>query len=1085
MTMMRPNWQRLVDFIKTGLKKYPKKYLLLGLLLPLLWLLCFLFAWGVYIAIFLTLGYILFVVGLIIWKLYGVRWLKQRINPIQHVALQRNILRAIQILKHSELGATHYGKAAIQALPWFLLVGDESAGKSSLLQHSGLSFPYDNNLDDNICNWWFTNEGVILDTAGKYFISTDTIKDEWDAWLRLLCKSRGRQPINGIVVVISLAKILDQDQKQLHSYGTYLRQYLNNIYKVIGFVVPITIVVTKIDIIEGFYEFFGSLSPQQKKQCLGVPIGDSVTSELNVLHEQLTKFIIPTLIGEQDVAKKFAIYDFPHLLHRNLDKLAEVLRILKQVNPYQESPEINNIFFTSSKAASASFFITNVFKKHLFASQPKLSKTRAMQTQYGFMKLGHMLGYIGAVFVALLLYSAALTRNISLLRSSQAVTDQLISNGSVNSLIAAYRLYHTIDNETAVSWYLHLGLYRGSKIKDPLQEILAYKAEQQFLQPMQRYLSTLLQHYNHVWSNLGPQQQGEIRGKYYVALKAYLLLHYPERIDLQQDVAIFSNYWSRMLTKGEQLNLYERYVDTRSYNGLVKFCLQHISGSEINNELVIKARQNLYLTNNSDNLYAELKIIASSQLEPLNIDNLITNNNHQLINQHYISGYYSKKNWHGFIKPLLMRVANAFYDEDWVLDTPIIQLGDPDSNEANPDTTVTQQEKQQLIQQLESRYNIDTYHAWLEFLHSTRIRPFISCDDAISSLKGFVTKTGPLLQLLKVVFNNLNLSQLKLSEFKNYSDALQNIRASLEALQAKPDVALAAQKYAVQFLANTDDKNPLSQSVLTINSYTNDFADTKIATAVQSLLLQPVRESWRIILKNAVNNIQQQWQQQVFTVYAGLSSKFPFNLFSDTDVSIDDLGVFLQPQKGLMSQFISTIKPFLIKDADGLQTKKWLQIGLPLSAEFLHALTSLQDLGSALFSGDQLGFAYKIYAEPTPGIKEMVFSSNGKAYSYENGPQEWQEFFWNANATNDKSYIAALVSYGINPNAITNSGPWSLLHILGQAEISSKTNNVYKATWSVKNIHQAYKITVLFRLKSPDIFQSLFLHHLIVPQSVI
>src|SRR6478736_5026147 len=119
--------------------------------------------------------------------------------------LQRQIEQGISALQKTKVGKAH-GSRALYVLPWYAIIGPPGAGKTTALRHSGLVFPF---LDANSggglkgvggtrnCDWWFTNEAILLDTAGRYATESDD-REEWIAFLQMLRKYRTKRPINGV-----------------------------------------------------------------------------------------------------------------------------------------------------------------------------------------------------------------------------------------------------------------------------------------------------------------------------------------------------------------------------------------------------------------------------------------------------------------------------------------------------------------------------------------------------------------------------------------------------------------------------------------------------------------------------------------------------------------------------------------------------------------------------------------------------------------------------------------------------------------------------------------------------------------------
>ena len=105
-------------------------------------------------------------------------------------AMQNEFLKAVAALKTSKLGGGKKGADALYALPWYMIIGPPGAGKSTALRNSGLRFPYAGGAVQGVggtrnCQWWMTNEAVILDTAGRY-TTEEADRDEWMGFLDLL-----------------------------------------------------------------------------------------------------------------------------------------------------------------------------------------------------------------------------------------------------------------------------------------------------------------------------------------------------------------------------------------------------------------------------------------------------------------------------------------------------------------------------------------------------------------------------------------------------------------------------------------------------------------------------------------------------------------------------------------------------------------------------------------------------------------------------------------------------------------------------------------------------------------------------------
>jgi Uncharacterized protein conserved in bacteria len=123
-------------------------------------------------------------------------------------------------------------------LPWYMLIGAPGAGKTTALVNSGLHFPLAAQFGKTAlrgvagtrhCDWWFTDEAILLDTAGRYTTQeSDRQQDaqEWRSFMGLLKKYRPRQPVNGAIITISVGDLLSESEEARHQQASALRKRL-------------------------------------------------------------------------------------------------------------------------------------------------------------------------------------------------------------------------------------------------------------------------------------------------------------------------------------------------------------------------------------------------------------------------------------------------------------------------------------------------------------------------------------------------------------------------------------------------------------------------------------------------------------------------------------------------------------------------------------------------------------------------------------------------------------------------------------------------------------------------------------------
>ncbi|HZW74468.1 MAG TPA: type VI secretion protein IcmF/TssM N-terminal domain-containing protein, partial [Caldimonas sp.] len=155
------------------------------------------------------------------------------------VAVRQRFERALLTLKRARFGPggvvagwkARLNGRYLYELPWYLIIGAPGSGKTTALRHSGLKFPLADAGDDasirgvggtRNCDWWFTDQAVLIDTAGR-FTTQDSDRENdratWTGFLAMLKRTRPRQPLNGVLVTVSVPDLLTRTLAERRQYA--------------------------------------------------------------------------------------------------------------------------------------------------------------------------------------------------------------------------------------------------------------------------------------------------------------------------------------------------------------------------------------------------------------------------------------------------------------------------------------------------------------------------------------------------------------------------------------------------------------------------------------------------------------------------------------------------------------------------------------------------------------------------------------------------------------------------------------------------------------------------------------------------
>lgn len=583
---------------------------------------------GVWLAIAVAVG---LVIALIAW---GVRRLQARRSakqmdamlqsegdravahaaPAQRAdteALRSRMQDAVKQIKASRMGVLK-GSAALYELPWYVIIGNPAAGKSTAILNSGLQFPFEDNHRNVVqgiggtrnCDWYFTTDGIVLDTAGRYSVNIED-RLEWLTFLDLLKKNRPRAPINGVIIAASIAELSGSKPEFAIELAKNLRQRVQEITERLEVFAPVYVVFTKADLIAGFSEFFQSLDPGEREHVWGATLPFDVQQQSNALSafdvhfDELAEGLKD--VGLTHMAMQRGREVSPGLLSLPLEfvgikpALRSFIATLFEDNPYQFKPVFRGFYFSSAvqegrsvhhaseriskqfdlqrssnvdvaPVGQTAFFLKDLFRKVIFTDKELVRQYSSPYQKR--MRYGVFLGAVAALALLMGAWAWSYSNNAQLVRNASRDLQQAVAlqHNRVDLKARLEALQLLQDRMEQLDHYAkeggittHLGIYQGDAIREKLLREYNHGMQQVMLAPtvvsLEAYLASVVEargklgqtavtavESDVLYQNASPTNTNDA----YNALKTYLMLGQPQHVEsshLAQQLTLFWRAW--------------------------------------------------------------------------------------------------------------------------------------------------------------------------------------------------------------------------------------------------------------------------------------------------------------------------------------------------------------------------------------------------------------------------------------------------------------------------------------------------------------------------------------------------------------
>ncbi|HHF0540080.1 TPA: type VI secretion system membrane subunit TssM [Vibrio alginolyticus] len=699
---------------------------------------------------------------------------------------------------------THKGKRSLYDLPWYVLIGPPGTGKTTVLKQSGLEFPLGDSLgSDSIagvggtrhCDWWFANKAVLIDTAGRYTTQDSQEKVDSKAWhgfLGLLKKYRTQRPINGAIVTISLASVMSQTRTERSLHARAIKSRLQELKNQLGMQFPIYVLLTKMDLVAGFNEFFADLSKEEREELFGFMFPREVDDERGVISlfnkefhgmlERLDARMLRILETEDDLDKRALIFEFPkqlRVLQANLDEfLAEIfaqnsfeepalirgvfmlssvqegLPVDKLMNESTNGLGLNRLALAKSQTGSHSYFVKNLFDKVIFKEQLLGTVNRHYQKQSGWMRRGV---YIGCTT---LLLGASSLWFMSYKWNSRLIVDTNEQASHIDAMIGAQSLDFEADVVSAVETLdrlmtLPLGKQSNYGDADSVKRFGLYQGDKVSQAASNAYSDALTQYYaplllDSLVSEMESNQQH--REYLYETLKTYLMLFNPDKYQQDEVLAWFKFYFERQYPGELNVDLRRRLLQHTQY-----LLGNDGQGFTYNTAAVTSAREVLTQMSLPERAYQRMKIQFSKShvpsfrltdvLGPKGLEQFERASGKPL--SQGISGFYTYNGFHSIFQIQINRTVKSLMEENWV-------YGD--------DLKAHEIDQDSAIQGVQSRYYQDYVNEWKTLIEDIQLKQAPSLELATEQARVLSGVERPIESLLRAIQKEVALSKVSLSE---------------------------------------------------------------------------------------------------------------------------------------------------------------------------------------------------------------------------------------------------------------------------------------------------------------------------------
>lgn len=714
--------------------------------------------------------------------------------------LKKGIKSALAKLKTKRFGGSS-GRHFLYQLPWYIIIGPPGSGKTTLLRNAQIKFPLADDLGGQAfrgeggtrnCDWWFAENAVLLDTAGRYTTQDreETDRGAWLGFLNLLKKHRRRRPINGAIVAVSITELLQSDEAKRHAHALAIRKRIHELRETLGIRFPAYLIFTKYDRVAGFMDYFDDLDRDTRGQVWGMTFSldeDSDTNpitlfdkEFELLEHRLQGQLINKLERERNIERRDRIYTFPQQFATHKLVLSKFVADVFEPTRYQQSAMFRGVYYTSATQEGSpidrimgllaenfgverqalvgfsgkgkSFFINRLLVDVIFGESGLAGTNVKLERKRALLQYGAVIATSALSLIIVLAWAVSYARNKAYVNEFSKETVSLNQMGEEllpeqTDVLATLSLLDRAralpggyaDQQAGTPWSMTYGLYQGDKLGKG-GDIIYKRLLKQALLP--RLMTRLEQQIGNYGANTD---------YLFEALKTYLMLEDKKHYDADTIRAWVMLDWEQNLpydaTKEQRDNLAE-HLNVLLATG-VSPLPRPLDSALVNNAQAVLSNAPLAVR-----VYNRLKqeLVTNNQVPDFRISKaagrdaplVFARKSNAPLNQG-LPGLFTYAGYHELFLPRSRTIAKQLAEESWILGPYQIKPSGEELARLNDD--------------VQKRYFDDFIREWETLLADIRVAHFTNLAQVVEILNILSGDDSPLRMLLEAVEKETTLDR--------------------------------------------------------------------------------------------------------------------------------------------------------------------------------------------------------------------------------------------------------------------------------------------------------------------------------------